>query len=386
MNSQAPHRHSIFCILPPYLIRSIALNGSKAQREAALRTAATDSTFRALRFAAGRATPKAFTRAPNPRAMMTEPQLQRFIYDMCNQETFPGTLVRSEGQASTGDITVDEAYDGLGATYALFWEAFGRNSIDDEGLALYAHVHFGQDYDNAFWDGQRMVFGDGDGDLFNRFTCSPDVIGHELSHGMTEDEGPLWYFRQSGALNESISDVFGSLVKQRILDQTADKADWLIGVGLFTSKVQGKALRSMKEPGTAYDDPVLGKDPQPGHMRDYVRTWADNGGVHINSGIPNRAFYQVAARLGGYAWEKAGRIWYEALRDPRLKPDCNFSTFARITILAATRLYGVGSVEEDVVRDSWGEVGIKVSREKVSISGAVPLAGQPAEVGRRPSA
>ena len=218
-------------------------------------------------------------------------------------------MVRREGDAPTGDVAVDEAYDGLGATFALFWEAYQRNSIDDAGMPLDATVHYDQDYDNAFWDGTQMVFGDGDGELFNRFTISLDVIGHELTHGVTEKESGLAYFNQSGALNESISDVFGSLVKQRLLGQTADQADWLIGAELLTAKVNGVALRSMKAPGTAYDDPVLGKDPQPGHMNDFVRTNQDNGGVHINSGIPNRAFYLAATAIGGKAWDQAGQIW-----------------------------------------------------------------------------
>ena len=217
------------------------------------------------------------------------------------------------------DVAVNEAYDGLGATYDFFSKAYGRDSIDDAGLALDASVHFGKDYDNAFWDGKQMVFGDGDGVYFNRFTVSLDVIGHELTHGVTEDEAGLIYSNQSGALNESISDVFGVLVKQYALKQKAADADWLIGATLLTKKVKGVALRSMKAPGTAYDDPVLGKDPQPAHMKGYVQTMEDNGGVHINSGIPNNAFYRLAVALGGFAWEKAGRIWYEALRDPRLR-------------------------------------------------------------------
>jgi Zn-dependent metalloprotease len=218
------------------------------------------------------------------------------------------------------DVAVDEAYESLGVTYDFFWEIYERNSIDDDGLPLNATVHFGREYNNAFWDGQQMVFGDGDGDLFNRFTIALDIIGHELTHGVTEDEAQLQYFAQSGALNESVSDVFGSLVKQYALRQDANTADWLIGAGLFTANVQGVALRSMKEPGTAFDDPVLGKDPQPAHMRDFVQTFEDNGGVHINSGIPNRAFYLAATQLGGYAWERAGRIWYETLRHERLGP------------------------------------------------------------------
>src|SRR5690242_1922321 len=165
-----------------------------------------------------------------------------------------------------------------------------------------------------------MVFGDGDGDLFNRFTIALDVIAHELTHGVTGDEAHLVYLGQAGALNESISDVFGSLVKQYVSGEKAADADWLIGRGLFTAKVRGIALRSMKAPGTAFDDPLLGKDEQPAHMRDFVHTSADHGGVHINSGIPNHAFYLLAVALGGYAWEKAGRIWYETVRDRRLKP------------------------------------------------------------------
>ena len=206
-----------------------------------------------------------------------------------------------------------------------------------------------------------MVFGDGDGDLFNRFTIAIDVIGHELTHGVTEDEAQLAYFFQPGALNESNSDVFGSLVKQKLLHQTVEEADWLIGAGLFTSNVQGVALRSMKAPGTAYDDPVLGKDPQPAHMRDYVRTYQDNGGVHINSGIPNHAFCLTAREIGGYAWVKAGRIWYETLRDPRLRPNTGFKRFARLTADVAAKLYGSGSAEQLAVRHAWAEVGISVS-------------------------
>lgn len=355
------HRHSLHCILPPHLSRHIAQNGSKEQRERLLRTLAVDNTFRAMRVARAGLVQAGQRLVPGP--MMVESQKQRTIYNVNNSQNLPGTVARTEGQGDTGDAAVDEAYTGLGATYDFYWEVFSRNSIDGTGMPLNGHVHYGQDYNNAFWDGERMVFGDGDGDLFNRFTIAVDVIGHELTHGVTEHEGPLAYFSQSGALNESISDVFGSMVKQKLLNQKADQADWLIGEGLFTKKVQGQALRSMKAPGTAYDDNVLGKDPQPARYRDYVRTWEDNGGVHINSGIPNRAFYLVASQLGGYSWERAGHIWYETLRDPRLRPNATFLSFARLTVLVAARLYGSGD-EEKAVRDAWAQVDIKVSRER----------------------
>ncbi|NML13610.1 M4 family metallopeptidase [Azohydromonas caseinilytica] len=352
-----PHRHSIFCIIPPYVLDQIAQRGSPSQRAAALRTKSVDNTFRAMRLSGQASRAAAQRRMPS---LATEAQKRRTIYTAAHSESLPGTLVRGEGQAPSGDPAVDEAYDGLGATFDLFADVFERNSIDDAGMALDATVHFGQDYNNAFWNSQQMVFGDGDGELFNRFTIALDVIGHELAHGVTEDEARLQYLNQAGALNESMSDVFGSLVKQYALRQTADQADWLIGAGLLAPGIQGVALRSMKAPGTAFADPLLGEDPQPAHMRDFVHTFEDYGGVHINSGIPNHAFFQVASRLGGHAWEHAGRIWYEALRDPRVRPYSGFRAFARVTRDVASRLYGFNSPQRQAVHEGWAEVGIAV--------------------------
>jgi Zn-dependent metalloprotease len=228
-------------------------------------------------------------------------------------------------------------------------------------MRLDSSVHYGENYDNAFWNGRQMVYGDGDGELFRRFTRSLDVIGHELAHGIIQCEADLRYQDQPGALNESYADVFGSLVKQYRKKQKAEEADWLIGEGLFTRKVKGQALRSLKAPGTAYDDPILGKDPQPSHMSEYVKTQEDNGGVHINSGIPNRAFYEVAIRLGGYAWEKAGRIWYLALVE-KLSQEATFEEAAQATWSVAGELFGEGSKEQQAVREGWEAVGVKIKR------------------------
>ncbi|MGF7209088.1 Zn-dependent metalloprotease [Skermanella aerolata] len=354
-NRYPHHRHSIFCILPPYLLLEISQHGSPAQRAAATQTLASDGTFRTLRISLSGQMPPAARRR---RVLGLKPVKQRTIYTAENIETLPGKVIRAEGGAPTADPAVDEAYDGLGHTFDFFQEVFGRNSIDDEGMPLNATVHYGQEYNNAFWNGERMVFGDGDGELFNRFTVALDVIGHELAHGVTEDEAALVYMFQPGALNEHLSDVFGSLVKQKALGQTADQADWLVGAGLLAQEVAGEALRSMKAPGTAYDDPVLGKDPQPDHMDRFVETMQDNGGVHLNSGIPNRAFYLAATSLGGYAWEKAGRIWYETLRDPRLTSEAKFVEFASLSASLAGRLYGTGSDEQRAVTEAWMEVGI----------------------------
>lgn len=311
---------------------------------------AVDFTVRALRAAAP------FARRGGPTQSASLGEKNRTICDAKERQELPGTVVRTEQGPATNDVTVEEAFTGLGATFDMYAAEYGRSSIDDEGMGLDATVHFGHAYNNAFWNGERMVFGDGDQELFNRFTISIDIIGHELGHGVIEDEARLNYFNQAGALNESLADVSGSLVKQQLLKQTAAEADWLIGAGLFTKNVNGIALRSMKEPGTAYNDPLLGKDPQPAHMDNYVRTYEDNGGVHINSGIPNKAFYIAATHIGGRSATGAGRVWYEALRDSRMRPNSGFSRFAKLTVDHAARL--LGTQAEKAVRDAWMQVGI----------------------------
>jgi Zn-dependent metalloprotease len=220
-------------------------------------------------------------------------------------------------------------------------------------------VHYGEEYDNAFWDGERMVFGDGDGEVFRRFTIAVSVIGHELTHGVTQYTANLRYQGQSGALNESVSDVFGALVEQHSKGQDAATASWLIGEGLFTERINGVALRSMKAPGTAYDDPLLGKDPQPQHMDEYVDTEEDSGGVHINSGIPNRAFSLAAIAIGGSAWESVGAVWYDTLTSGAVPPNCDFAGFATATVAAAGRRFGGSAREREAVIDAWRTVGIE---------------------------
>lgn len=333
--------------LPPYLLERIASGGGPRLRDCARHTLLVDHGLRARTGAV--ALPQGSPRRGEP---------ARYVHTADQQQRLPGRLVRGEGEGHSGDVAVDEAYHGLGATYRLFWEVFQRHSLDDRGMALLATVHYGQDYENAFWDGNQMVFGDGDGELFNRFTIAIDIIAHELTHGVIQHEAALVYSHQAGALNESLSDVFGSLVKQYRHEQNVEQADWLIGAGLFTERVAGLALRSMAEPGTAYDDPLLGRDPQPGHMDDFVETREDNGGVHINSGIPNRAFHLAATTLGGHAWEGAGPVWYDTLVDSRLAHDSDFAAFAELTRDNAGRRFGASSGEAEAVREAWRAVGV----------------------------
>ena len=338
--------HPVCFIVPPHILTHLAKNGTERQKNAALHNLHVTGQFRGQRqvmLAVWGAIPTGTER--------------RTIYDAGTAEQLPGKLVRGEGDKPSKDVSVNEAYDGSGATYDFYSEVFKRNSIDDRGLRLDSTVHYGVKYDNAFWNGQQMIYGDGDGELFNRFTVSLDVIGHELTHGVTQYEASLEYHDEPGALNESMSDVFGSMVKQYAKKQKVKDADWLIGAGLLAPGVKGVALRSMKAPGTAYDDPKLGKDPQPDSMKGYVKGPEDNGGVHVNSGIPNRAFYLAAMALspGGNAWDKAGPIWYEVLCN-RLRPGSGFADCAKLTIQVAKDMYGAQG--KSALQKAWKTVGL----------------------------
>src|SRR5215475_6104008 len=266
------------CITPPHLLKKLLESTNRDIRESALNTLIATAKLRGERtvrmaFATG---------AANPANGL------RTIFD-CRTSTNLASAVtaRSEDGPESRDSSVNRAFDGFGKTREFFKDVLDRSSIDDRGMRLEGYVHRGVRYNNAFWDGQEMVFGDGDGMLFTDFTKSLDVIAHELTHGVTQYTAGLAYHNQSGALNESMSDVFGSLVKQWSLQQSAQEADWLIGAEVFTPGIEGDALRSMRAPGTAYDGETLGKDPQPDNMSNYVHLPddddGDNGGVHINS-------------------------------------------------------------------------------------------------------
>jgi Zn-dependent metalloprotease len=336
------------CIIPPYMLRAILKNGDSEQQARAWSTLTDSEQIRGERRVLTAIVPLAATPPGHKR---------RSVYDARRRYDLPGKLVRSEGSPKSKDPRVNEAYDGAGITYDMFRKIFRRNSIDNRGMRIDSTVHYGEDYDNAFWNGRQMVYGDGDGVVFGPFTKALDVIAHELAHGITQHEANLNYRGESGALNESFSDVFGILVQQYKLRQTAEESDWLIGSRLLQPGLNARGIRSMKAPGTAYDDSLLGKDPQPGHMEDYIATHDDNGGVHLNSGIPNRAFYELAIRLKGYAWEKAGQIWYKALTE-KLRPASKFHDAMTITVTAAAELYGINSLEQKAVREAWSEVGV----------------------------
>lgn len=266
------------------------------------------------------------------------------VYDSANKQQTSGTKYP---QPYTNP-RAKEADAGLMATLTVL-EMLGEN-FGQGGLAAY--VNYGRDYDNAFWDGSEMCFGNGDGQVFGPFTRPIDVCAHELGHGVTGDL--LNYHDQCGALNESMSDAQGATVRQHALGLSVhDDGAWLIGAKaeLFLPAFTGRALRDMMSPGTAYqNDPLLGDDPQPADMAHYVQMAAeeDNGGVHVNSGIPNKAF-ALAASAAGDSVKMLG-IWRAGLAKVN-NPDCSFADFAQATVAAAGDL-------AKMVQGAWVTVGV----------------------------
>ena len=294
---------------------------------------------------------------------ISTPKMKMAIHDARQLPILPGRQIWNTGRPTKfSDADVKNVYGAAKATWDFFYTIFKRNSLDNKGMLLIQSVHFREDpripFCNAFWDGTQMIFGDGDGKYFDSFTTDIDIVAHELTHGIIDFESDLVYRDQSGALNESFADVFGIMVKQWANRTRARKSDWLIGKNILIGKRY--SLRSMKAPGTAYiNHPDIGTDPQPGVYKDFIKTKMDDGGVHLNSGIPNYAFFITAFELSGFSWEKAGQIWYAALTDRRtLKKNSDFNDAKNATILKAEELFGKGSLEKNAVEKGWKEAGL----------------------------
>jgi Zn-dependent metalloprotease len=283
----------------------------------------------------------------------------RLVYDMRNSRQIfflPGHLARSEGQAPVQDEAVDEAYEFSGLTYDFYQQVFGRNSIDGQGMQLISSVHFSRRYNNAFWNGEQMVYGDGDGVRFVRFTKALDVVGHELTHGVVQHTSNLEYQDESGALNEHFADVMGEVIQQWHQGFTVEQADWYMGGDIMAPSLGIKGLRTFKAEKAYENHPIFGADPQPKHMEDKYTGDEDNGGVHINSGIPNHCFYLAAMELGGKSWEKVGHIWYQTLL--RLQRFSTFQDTAEVSCDVAARLFG--PLEANIIKMAWDKVGITI--------------------------
>jgi len=254
-----------------------------------------------------------------PALKVAKKKANRTVYNCQNSEDLEKeNLMRTEKvKKLSKDPDANMAFDYGGVVRDYYAKFLNRNSLDNKGLNLDFYIHYSKGYNNAFWDGTEMVFGDGDGHIFRHLVRGLDVIGHELTHGVVQYTAGLNSSEFPGTINEHIADVFGTVIKQNYKKQTAKNADWLIGDEIVAPSFPGKALRSLKAPGTAFKG-----DPQPADMKHY-KPW--NQDPHLNNGIPNRAFYLVAAGVGGNKGldtRLAGLLWYTALLS--LKPTANF--------------------------------------------------------------
>lgn len=268
----------------------------------------------------------------------------RIVFDSQHTTNKQLALVRNETSPVSTDTSVNNAFDFAGKVREFYKTVMNWNSIDNNGLDMIMNVHYSNKYNNAFWDGSQMTFGDGDGVIFTDFTQSLDVAGHEMSHGVVQYTANLVYSGQSGALNEHYADAMGISIKQFALKQTAKTSDWLIGADIMGPKLKGMAIRSMKAPGTAYNSPLLGKDPQPDNMANIYTGSADNRGVHINSGIPNKVFFLVSE---GIETINAAKLWFETLKV--LKPSTNFKSFKTAIIKMANKMVTAGKLPASTI-------------------------------------
>jgi Zn-dependent metalloprotease len=319
----------------------------EASRKAFADTSNYEKVWRQLRVAHNIATKASIATMGISAAVAPAPKVA--VFNCSNTTSIPGTPVPNPG--SSPDLTAKRAFDVTTEVAKFYKSAFGRNSIDNAGMTLLSNIHYGQLYNNAFWDGSQMTYGDGDGQIFIDFTQSNDVVAHELTHGVTQYTLGLNYVNEAGGLNESMSDVIGSMFRQWQANQDVTAADWLIGGGIMGPAAIARGficLRDMAKPGDAH---CLA--PQPFHYRDY-RPGMD---PHESSGIPNQAFYVAAMRLGGKSWEKLGKVWYSAMTGLP-SPNMRFATFARRTRRAARKLYPAEPAVYAAVDAGWAGVGI----------------------------
>lgn len=269
-------------------------------------------------------------------------------FDCANTEVLPGTLISDPD--TSADSAAKACYRTTQDLIRFYHEVFGRAGIDGVGGTVRSSIHYGVAYNNAAWDSNCMIYGDGDGVFFLNFTRSSEFIGHELTHGVTENSGGLKYADEPGAINESISDVFGSMFRQWRLGQSVDQADWMIGSEIMGPIPLARGWLCVRD----LADPQSQRSAtwQPKHYSDYV----PSGDVHVNSGIGNFAFYTAATKLGGLSWEQMGRVWYRALM--QCKPDTDYAQFAALCLAAADEDYAVNPAVKDACLAGWHAVGV----------------------------
>jgi Zn-dependent metalloprotease len=272
------------------------------------------------------------------------------VFDCQHHNTIPGVLVSDPG--SSTDPTLKRVFTETTAVAKFYQSVFGRNSIDNKGMSMISSIHYSVNYNNAFWNGSQMTYGDGDGNIFIDFTKGNDVIGHELAHGITQYSLALVYENQAGGLNESISDVFGSMFRQWQADQDVNQADWLIGKDIMGPGAIARGYTCLRDMSNPAAKNCL--SPQPINFSQYQ----DGMDPHESSGIPNFAFYKAAMAIGGNSWTVAGKIWYQALTGFGPMPDMTMKQFADRTRTLAGNLFASEPPVQIAVDNAWKAVGL----------------------------
>jgi Zn-dependent metalloprotease len=340
--------------VPKDLLRHLAGKSEGAHRQMLLDQVDHSAQLRGTRAAttgAGTAHPEKGTKP-----------LHRQIFDAQGQTRLPGALLRHDDKPAH-DPAANQAYDNIGIALAFFSEVLRRDSADGAGMRIDASVHYGFGFANAMWTGEQMIVGDGDGRHTHDIAGSLGIIGHELSHALSQHlikgglgvvlaaDQPPRLEGEAGALNESFSDVCASMMKQWHAGQDVHAADWLLGEDILAEHA-GHAIRSLKDPG----NPKLtwAEDDQ---IKDYKR-FKPTQDPHTASGIGNHAFYLAATELGGRSWETLGLVWLKGYG--KLHARSTYAEAARATVQAAAEVHGAGSKPHDAVRAAWKAVNVPV--------------------------
>lgn len=351
-NDRQPSRCDCCCfIIPAKVLERLARDKElpDQMRKAFADAAAFDKEWRKVRVVRGKLSMLAKTMLPAGLVAASGPP-PITVFDCAHGVTLPGTLVADPGSSTDG--TAKRAFVEASAVADFYQQAFGRNSVDNAGMTLLSSIHYSVSYNNAFWNGSQMTYGDGDGSIFIDFTTSNDVIGHELTHGVTQFTAGLSYSNQAGGLNESMSDVFGSMFRQWQANQDVKKADWLIGKDIMGPTALARGFTCLRDLANPAANHCLA--PQPTKFSQYK----DGMDPHESSGIPNLAFYNAATAIGGKSWEKAGRIWYQALTGFAPSPNMKMKVFANRTRKLAGSLFPKEPAVQTAVDKAWTKVGL----------------------------
>jgi len=341
----------VCCALPRNLLKHLARQSTGVDRELLEAQVEHSSMLRAQRAVQSKRPPAA--------AKLGKQPLHRQVFDAQGSTLLPGKLLRDEDDPPAHDGQANEAYENVGIALQFYRSVLGRESVDGRGLRIDTSVHYGVRFANAMWTGRQMIVGDGDGRHVTGLARSLGIIAHEFSHGITQHmvSGGLGVVQlpgrppelkgEAGALNESFSDVFGSMIKQWHAKEDVRQADWLLGEDILAPDA-GKAVRSLKDPGnTSLTWP--GGD----QIKDFSR-YRPTDDAHKASGVANHAFYLAATRLGGNSWQKLGAIWFKAY--DRLRARATFLDAAHATIEVAAALQGKGSPIHEAVKAGWKRV------------------------------